>query len=172
MSYDLEMEDYQEEIMIKNAPKTYLVTGGAGFVGTNLIKRLLMDGHKVICIDNYSTGSEENHQGGCEYYKADIRNKFSINQRIDVIFHMAALARIQPSIKEPITAIQNNLKNATSSFANATGPRKNELISNYSKKITGAARRKIPASHTALKIPPKFFNCALPPARTRWSAVP
>ena len=41
-----------------------LVTGGAGFVGTNLIKRLLSDGHKVVSLDNYSTGLKENEQEG------------------------------------------------------------------------------------------------------------
>ena len=44
-----------------------LVTGGAGFVGTNLIKRLLKDGHEVISVDNYSTGKKENEQEGCKY---------------------------------------------------------------------------------------------------------
>ena len=38
-----------------------IVTGGVGFVGTNLIKRLLADDHKVVCLDNYSTGSKKNH---------------------------------------------------------------------------------------------------------------
>ena len=42
-----------------------LVTGGTGFVGTNLIKRLLRDGHEVISVDNYSTGVKENEQQGC-----------------------------------------------------------------------------------------------------------
>ena len=41
-----------------------LVTGGAGFVGTNLVKRLLQEGHDVVSIDNYSTGKKENHQKG------------------------------------------------------------------------------------------------------------
>ena len=41
-----------------------LVTGGAGFIGTNLIKRLLSDGHKVVSLDNYSNGLEENEQKG------------------------------------------------------------------------------------------------------------
>ena len=45
----------------------YLVTGGAGFVGTNLIKRLVKDGHDVTSVDNYSTGKEENHVDGCKY---------------------------------------------------------------------------------------------------------
>ena len=49
-----------------------LVTGGAGFVGTNLIKRLLKDGHDVLSVDNYSTGKKENEQDGCTYYNADL----------------------------------------------------------------------------------------------------
>ena len=40
----------------------YIVTGGAGFVGTNLIKRLLKDGHNVVSIDNYSTGKKERNK--------------------------------------------------------------------------------------------------------------
>jgi len=49
-----------------------LVTGGAGFVGTNLIKRLLKDGHSVTSVDNYSTGLFENEQPEVIYYNSDI----------------------------------------------------------------------------------------------------
>ena len=49
-----------------------LVTGGAGFIGTNLIKRLLKDGYEVVSIDNYSTGKKENHQEGCKYLDMDL----------------------------------------------------------------------------------------------------
>ena len=49
-----------------------LVTGGTGFVGTNLIKRLLKDSHEVISVDNYSAGYKENHQDGCTYYDYDL----------------------------------------------------------------------------------------------------
>ena len=49
-----------------------LVTGGAGFVGTNLVKRLLNDGHDVVSIDNYSTGKKENEQEGCTYLDIDL----------------------------------------------------------------------------------------------------
>ena len=49
-----------------------LVTGGAGFVGTNLIKRLLKEGYEVTSIDNYSTGLESNHQNGCQYKNKNI----------------------------------------------------------------------------------------------------
>lgn len=77
-----------------------LVTGGAGFVGTNLIKRLLKDGHEVISIDNYTTGLKENHQFGCKYMEHDIRNLHEF-PNVDVVFHMAAIARIQPSFINP-----------------------------------------------------------------------
>jgi len=93
-----------------------LVTGGAGFVGTNLIKRLLKDGHDVISMDNYSTGKKENHQDGCKYLIFDCADgegweqvkEFWGTNTPDVIFHMAALARIQPSIKNPHKTIYNN----------------------------------------------------------------
>ena len=44
-----------------------LVTGGVGFIGTNLIKRLIKDGYEVVSLDNYSTGKEENEQEVCKY---------------------------------------------------------------------------------------------------------
>jgi|SRR5210317_45398 len=84
-----------------------LVTGGAGFVGTNLIKQLLEDGHNVISIDNYSTGLKSNHQEGCVYIEGDIR-KFDWPFEVDVVFHMAAVARIQPSFERPDDYITTN----------------------------------------------------------------
>jgi len=78
-----------------------LVTGGAGFIGTNLIKRLLADGHEVICFDNYTTGCEKNQQKNCQYYKFDIRDSFDFDSRVNVIFHLAALPRVGPSFINP-----------------------------------------------------------------------
>lgn len=79
-----------------------LVTGGAGFVGTNLVKRLLKEGHQVVSIDNYTTGLVENHQDGAEYLDYDIRNISSYDWiKPDFVFHMAAIARIQPSFEKP-----------------------------------------------------------------------
>ena len=88
-----------------------LVTGGAGFIGTNLIKRLLKDGHEVVSVDNYSTGKKENHQEGCRYWDFDLsesRNAVLERNEYDIIYHIGALARIQPSIKEPLIHIKNN----------------------------------------------------------------
>ena len=49
-----------------------LVTGGAGFIGTNLIKRLLQEGHEVVSLDDYETGTEDNHVDGATYVNGDI----------------------------------------------------------------------------------------------------
>ena len=67
-----------------------LVTGGAGFVGTNLIKRLLKDEYEVVSIDNYSTGKKENEQDGCLYYDYDLSYNYirDDGDRYDVIFHI------------------------------------------------------------------------------------
>ena len=92
-----------------------LVTGGAGFVGTNLIKRLMSDGHDVISIDNYHTGLESNHQFGCKYLKHDIRNLKEF-PKVDIVYHMAAIARIQPSFKAPKDYFTSNA-NATLNLA-------------------------------------------------------
>jgi len=86
-----------------------MVTGGAGFVGTNLIKRLLKDGHKVVSLDNYSTGKKENEQKCCTYYDCDIRDVVDFSyfmEKPDVIYHLAAIARIQPSFKNPAPTLE------------------------------------------------------------------
>tara|TARA_R100001463_G_scaffold21014_2_gene50842 strand:+ start:1659 stop:2507 length:849 start_codon:yes stop_codon:yes gene_type:complete len=88
-----------------------IVTGGAGFVGTNLVKRLLKDGHEVVSLDNYSTGKKENEQEGCRYFDVDLSKVSNYDEfinSVDVIFHIGALARIQPSLTDPSPHVQNN----------------------------------------------------------------
>lgn len=85
-----------------------LVTGGVGFVGTNLIKRLLKDGHEVQSLDNYSTGLKSNEVDGCRYWSGDIQNIWNMDNDFDVVFHMAAIARIQPSFERPEDYINTN----------------------------------------------------------------
>ena len=85
-----------------------LVTGGAGFVGTNLIKRLLKEGHEVTSIDNYSTGLKINHQEGCHYKEANIYDFDWRTEIYDIVFHMAAVARIQPSFENPLEYFNTN----------------------------------------------------------------
>lgn len=85
-----------------------LVTGGAGFVGTNLIKRLLKEGHEVNSLDNYSTGLKQNEVEGCRYWAGDIQNISTMDKDFDIVYHMAAIARIQPSFERPEDYIETN----------------------------------------------------------------
>ena len=88
-----------------------LVTGGAGFIGSNLVDKLINQGHDVVIIDNLSTGKKENINPKAKFVKVDISNYKALTQALmvdnlsinfDVIFHLAALARVQPSIEEPM----------------------------------------------------------------------
>ena len=94
-----------------------LVTGGAGFIGTNLIKKLLNEGHDIVSIDNYNTGLVSNHQDGVEYINFDIRNIDDYSYwKPDMIYHLAAIARIQPSFEKPYDYFTTNA-NATFKLA-------------------------------------------------------
>jgi UDP-glucose 4-epimerase len=87
-----------------------LVTGGAGFIGSNLIARLVSDGHDVISIDNYSTGSHANEVPGCQYMNVDIRTDMgTCGTPPEVIFHLAALSRIRPSFVRPSETFSANV---------------------------------------------------------------
>ena len=91
-----------------------VVTGGAGFIGSNLVDRLLADGNEVSVIDNYSSGKKENCNKNAAYYDIDLSDTekkstiTDILQSTEVVFHCAALARVQPSIIDPIKYEVNN----------------------------------------------------------------
>jgi len=85
-----------------------LVTGGVGFIGTNIIKRLLKDGHEVESLDNYTTGLKQNELKDCTYWIGDIQNIYDLATNFDVVFHMAAIGRIQPSFHNPEDYINTN----------------------------------------------------------------
>ncbi len=85
----------------------YLVTGGAGFIGSHLVERLVRDGHMVRVLDNLCTGRRENlaHlQGDYEWLEGDVRDYAAVEQAVagvEVVFHQAALASVPLSIERP-----------------------------------------------------------------------
>ncbi len=81
-----------------------LVTGGLGFIGSNLVDQLIKHDHQVIVIDNLSTGSMNNMNHKAETIVGDIRDEYLLKDlpKVDYVFHVAALARIPRSIKDPI----------------------------------------------------------------------
>jgi len=89
-----------------------LVTGGVGFVGSNLIEKLHQQGHEVISVDNYSTGKKENEHSFCEYHNVDLQEhplEYVKMEKPDIIYHLAAKARILPSIQNPLHTMKNNV---------------------------------------------------------------
>lgn len=86
--------------------KKVAVVGGAGFIGSNLVDKLLEKNLEVIVIDNLSTGKQENINPKAIFWNLDICgdiNKLTTAlKEVDVVFHTAALARVQPSITDPV----------------------------------------------------------------------
>ena len=97
--------------------KTYFITGGAGFIGSSLSKKLLEEGNKVITIDNfcdfYNPKIKENNIKEIEenenykMYRADIRDRQALKEifeenKIDIVMHLAAMAGVRPSIENPV----------------------------------------------------------------------
>jgi UDP-glucose 4-epimerase len=94
-----------------------LVTGGAGFIGSHLVDRLLADGHEVIAIDNLAVGRRENIEHhidnpNFQFIEADIREREYIGSAfvgVDRVFHLAALADIVPSVVNPVAYYTTNV---------------------------------------------------------------
>ncbi len=91
-----------------------LVTGGAGFIGSNLVDRLVLDGHQVLVIDNESSEVNEKFYWNpkAKNVKTTIRDFDSILDYfngIDFVFHLAAQSRIQPSISDPLETLETNI---------------------------------------------------------------
>ncbi|MCK4520279.1 GDP-mannose 4,6-dehydratase [Candidatus Parcubacteria bacterium] len=90
-----------------------LVTGGAGFIGSHLVDRLVKERHKVIVIDNLSTGSKKNLNPKAKFYKLDIRNpKVSDvfkKEKPEAVFHLAAQIDLRKSVENPVEDAKINI---------------------------------------------------------------
>ena len=110
-------EKYKKSMNIELSNKTILVTGGAGFIGSNLCEALLEKGNKVVCLDNFATGKRENvaHLSADDNFtliEGDIRKLedcLKASQGVDYVLHQAALGSVPRSIKDPITSNDVNV---------------------------------------------------------------
>ena len=88
-----------------------LITGALGFIGKNLAKRLIADGHDVIGLDNYEIGKPADEVDGVRYLPWDIEQiEYLKADTIDLCFHLAALSRIQPSFEQPSETFRVNAR--------------------------------------------------------------
>ena len=92
--------------------KKAIVTGGCGFVGSNLVDQLIEQSYQVVVIDDLSYGKKENCNPAAEYifddFKKILKNDMKITEGTDMVFHLAAEARIQPSFNNPLYTCENN----------------------------------------------------------------
>ncbi|KKS22302.1 MAG: UDP-glucose 4-epimerase [Candidatus Roizmanbacteria bacterium GW2011_GWC2_41_7] len=132
-----------------------LVTGGAGFIGSNLVDALLDQGHEVLIIDNLSTGKRENINPRAKFFEVDLKELDKIKpifQGVDFVFHEAALARVEPSIKDPVTYHDNNVNVTLNVLVAARDAKVKKVVYASSSSIYGD-QEKMPLSEDMIAKP-------------------
>jgi UDP-glucose 4-epimerase len=147
-----------------------LVTGGAGFIGSNLVDKLVQKGQKVIVLDNFSTGRRSNlshhNKKNVKIIKVDISGKKSLDKyfkNIDYVFHLAGLADIVPSIENPNKYFKSNVVGTFNVIQAAKKAKIRKFIYAASASCYGMPN-KFPINEDA-KINPMY-----PYALTKWQA--
>lgn len=96
-------------------PDTYLVTGAAGFIGSNLVERLLADGERVVGLDSFVTGKRENIEpfvAEIDFIEGDVRDPATCARAcegVDYVLHQAALGSVPRSVDDPATSNEHNV---------------------------------------------------------------
>lgn len=111
--------------------QTFLVTGGAGFIGTNLVHFLVEQGQRVKVVDDLTAGNRERLPDAIDFYKLDIRDTAALSilcKEVDVIIHLAALPRLQFSIDHPQVAHDVNITGTLSVLEAARSARVKRIV--------------------------------------------
>lgn len=122
----------------------YLVTGGAGFVGSHLVDRLILDGHSVTVLDDFSTGRRENllqhaNEKLLELVEGDILNADLVDDltsKVDRVFHLAAAVGVFNILEQPLKSIRTNIEGSENVF-NACLKHKRPIFITSSSEIYG-----------------------------------
>lgn len=124
--------------------KRILVTGGAGFIGSHLVNRLLSGGHDVIVVDNLCRGSLKNlpdDRDKLEFVNGNIIDFYLMNGLVgvsDVVFHLASMSRVIPSIENPEKCFEDNV-HGTEVVARLCSKYKKKLVFSSSREVYGTA---------------------------------
>jgi len=132
-----------------------LVTGGAGFIGSNLVDVLVKKGWQVRVVDNLATGKKENINPAADFYKLDIRQLDKIQPvfvGVDYVFHLAALPRVQFSIENPEESNEVNLNGTLNVLVASRNAKVKKVVYSASSSAYGN-QKKMPLRETMLASP-------------------
>jgi len=144
-----------------------LVTGGAGFIGSHLVERLLKDGNSVVVIDDFSTGSSENLNSvkghpGLRVIQSKISNCAELSElaaRSKAIYHLAAAVGVELVVKSPIHTLETNLHETEVLLETAAGKQASVLLASTSE-VYGKSEKPVFSEDDDLLIGP--------PNKSRW----
>jgi UDP-glucose 4-epimerase len=137
---------------------TYLVTGGAGFIGSNIVEELVRRGKKVRVIDSLITGKKENlapFSGKIKFIKADIRNRAALRKAmngVDYVIHQAALRSVPKSVDDPFTTNDINVNGTLNVLFEAKAAGVKRVVYASSSSAYGDAKQ-FPQKETHLPVP-------------------
>lgn len=117
-----------------------LITGGAGFIGSHLVDRLIKENHKVVVIDNLTTGRKENVNSRANFHNLDICDFDKIKplfKNIDFIFHLAAIPRVPVSVEDPVGTSKVNILGTINVFKAAIEAKVKRVIFASSSSVYG-----------------------------------
>ncbi|MBU1015358.1 NAD-dependent epimerase/dehydratase family protein [Patescibacteria group bacterium] len=131
--------------------KTYIVTGGAGFIGSHLVDGLLLKGARVVVIDNLSTGKKQNLNPKAKFIKMDIRSprlgRVFRRERPYGVFHLAAIPRVPISVEDPVGTSDVNITGTVNVFRAAKDAEAKRVVFASSSSVYGD-QKKLPLRET------------------------
>jgi len=150
---------------MRNELTSFLVTGGAGFIGSNITLRLLKEGHRVRVLDNFSTGKRENLKGlgaGLEVIEGDIRDLAVVKNAmkgVDYCLHQAALSSVERSIRDPIPTTEANIRGTLNVLMAAKEAKVKRVVFSSSSSIYGGGTQPNPLSpYAATKLVGEHYS--------------